>query len=693
MGVEPQANLLAEWADVLPPQFYGKLELRRAYFDFLASMLVSRCHPETVLDIGCGTGDLVIAFQRLSVNAMGLDINKRALLFASRLGSGFQCADIEKSWPIKDNTVDILTALEVLEHLHNPSHFIAEARRILRPGGFVFITTPSPIPMVSPALHFILQRDKCEEHISEHNKLWWTQQFRRGGFSHCQDLTPDIKKWRMKHGFYWELPWPERLFLHLGYLGRYLANELHSLFSCALLFQKPATNEVRLIGQDSNNNIRKICLLGISSSRNLGDRALELETIRLLKKAFPAGHISCQSYYRAVDIQRYLELFQPYLAEGCKILPALLPTTRLTPKDEALSYTRGLYYIMRSLFLLLFFRVTNAKGACLLWHKLDRRAWQDLISADLVVHKGADYFANVRTGLRGLANAFIAFYPLIVAAMFGRPIVILGASMGPFSGRLAQALTKTVLSRVSKIFVRESYSREFLMTAGVNPTTISIIPDLAFARQQGHPIMEPLPTTVDHNNKVGISITSPLPGAKKWIVNPERYLQVMARLSDYIAETMSARIILIPHTIDVPNDDTVGLREVWKLMKHQEQAEILRYNPSPDYLRAIYQQMDLVVTSRVHGVVISRPTPVVAIPVVLKHRVRGIMESLNLKEYCVPSEPLDLQELKEVVEKAWANRAAIKAQQEVVMKSLLLQLDGISEELRALVGVIAKPSA
>jgi ubiquinone/menaquinone biosynthesis C-methylase UbiE len=238
MKAKPEAELPSEWADVLPPQFYGKPELRRAYFDFIANMLISKCHPETVLDIGCGTGDLTIAFQRLSVNATGMDISKRALFFASQSGSGFFCADIDKRWPVEDNTVDIVTAHEVLEHVHDPTYCIAEARRVLKPGGSVFVTTPTPIPLVSPLIRFMLRHEDCDVHVSEHSRSWWLNEFRRAGFSYFEELTPLLKKWRNRSGFFWELPNPERLFLRLGYPGRWIINELHSLFSRALLFRE-----------------------------------------------------------------------------------------------------------------------------------------------------------------------------------------------------------------------------------------------------------------------------------------------------------------------------------------------------------------------------------------------------------------------------------------------------------------------
>jgi SAM-dependent methyltransferase len=44
--------------------------------------------------------------------------------------------------PVPDSSIDFVTALEVIEHLANPRHFISEARRALKPGGKLLVSTP-----------------------------------------------------------------------------------------------------------------------------------------------------------------------------------------------------------------------------------------------------------------------------------------------------------------------------------------------------------------------------------------------------------------------------------------------------------------------------------------------------------------------------------------------------------------------
>jgi SAM-dependent methyltransferase len=59
---------------------------------------------------------------------------------------GYEMPDTEyfegDRWPVDDASVDVVLATETLEHVPEPSSFLAEARRVLRPGGKLILTVP-----------------------------------------------------------------------------------------------------------------------------------------------------------------------------------------------------------------------------------------------------------------------------------------------------------------------------------------------------------------------------------------------------------------------------------------------------------------------------------------------------------------------------------------------------------------------
>ena len=51
--------------------------------------------------------------------------------------------DLNQTWPIPDNSVGVLRAFHIVEHLKDPIHTMNEAYRVLAPGGFMFVDVPS----------------------------------------------------------------------------------------------------------------------------------------------------------------------------------------------------------------------------------------------------------------------------------------------------------------------------------------------------------------------------------------------------------------------------------------------------------------------------------------------------------------------------------------------------------------------
>jgi len=102
---------------------------------------------KTVLDVGCGGGILTESMAELGANVTGIDMGDKALGVAKlhKLESGldinYQLTTAEDYAQEHAGKFDVVTCLEMLEHVPDPSSVIAACNKLVKPGGDVFFST------------------------------------------------------------------------------------------------------------------------------------------------------------------------------------------------------------------------------------------------------------------------------------------------------------------------------------------------------------------------------------------------------------------------------------------------------------------------------------------------------------------------------------------------------------------------
>ncbi len=90
------------------------------------------------------TTSLLVAERVDARRVYGVDLDDEALAKASRRGLTVFKADLSRDpIPLPNESVDLVLALEVVEHLINPDHMLREAHRVLRRGGGPVVSTPN----------------------------------------------------------------------------------------------------------------------------------------------------------------------------------------------------------------------------------------------------------------------------------------------------------------------------------------------------------------------------------------------------------------------------------------------------------------------------------------------------------------------------------------------------------------------
>ena len=103
--------------------------------------------PGFLLDVGCGLGFFLRTIQRArpSWTIHGYEMSGAAVQWAhdhNRLEGVVRKGRVEDA-AIEPGSVDIITMWDVIEHLPKPQPLLVHLRRLLKPGGFLFIQTPN----------------------------------------------------------------------------------------------------------------------------------------------------------------------------------------------------------------------------------------------------------------------------------------------------------------------------------------------------------------------------------------------------------------------------------------------------------------------------------------------------------------------------------------------------------------------
>ncbi|MFA5357631.1 MAG: methionine biosynthesis protein MetW [archaeon] len=95
----------------------------------------------SVLDVGCGTGDLMNFLKKKGILVKGTDISGEALLRAKEKGLETFKADLDEQLPFKDNDFDCAICVQVLMHVFDPLQLLIEMKRVSKK--YVLINVPN----------------------------------------------------------------------------------------------------------------------------------------------------------------------------------------------------------------------------------------------------------------------------------------------------------------------------------------------------------------------------------------------------------------------------------------------------------------------------------------------------------------------------------------------------------------------
>lgn len=147
-----------------------------------------------VLDFGCGSGYGAALIAESAASVVGVDVEEEAVAYArshfSRDKLSYHRVSPDGSLPFADGSFDTVLSFQVLEHIPEPTAYLASIRRVLTPNGILVLATPDRSTRLLP-----LQRPWNRWHVHEYGaaelKRLLSRHFARVevlGMTACHDL-------------------------------------------------------------------------------------------------------------------------------------------------------------------------------------------------------------------------------------------------------------------------------------------------------------------------------------------------------------------------------------------------------------------------------------------------------------------------------------------------------------------------
>ncbi len=242
---------------------------------------------------------------------------------------------------------------------------------------------------------------------------------------------------------------------------------------------------------------------------------------------------------------------------------------------------------------------------------------------------------------------FRIFLLLMFGKLFGRPTAMLGVGIGPLDRPLYRWLARHAANLADLICVRDADSRNLLHAIGVRrPIHVTADPVLtlsdeqmasssARASEEGHPTVAVVP-------RYSLS---------------EGQVAALAAACDHMVESYGARVrfVVFQTGYRARFDDATAARAVLGHMRHASQAE-LRIPETPAAALELLGQADMLLSSRLHGLIFATLRGVAAVALDYETKVRSFMREIGQEDASVSLAELADGQLPGVLDAVWARR-------------------------------------
>lgn len=265
-----------------------------------------------------------------------------------------------------------------------------------------------------------------------------------------------------------------------------------------------------------------------------------------------------------------------------------------------------------------------------------------------------------------------------VTSFLRKPLVMFPNSVGPFKTRLGLLMSKLALNNMDSLIVREAVSYNLLKGLRVVPKmTLTSDAALLFLADKTVPVRK---------------FTSPSIGVSIGVYNQsisekdfQNFLNSNAQALDRVVDAYDLDVCFLPHFITgFENDDFEVSNIVMSRMKNRHRAQVFKID-SLDEFKLCLEQMELLISSKMHPMVLATSGYVPTVCIAYDHKQTGFLNDLGLTECLIPLKDVDSRTIYSKVEMVIENKARIVA-------LLKKKIPVLQEEVKDAMREVLRPS-
>lgn len=254
-------------------------------------------------------------------------------------------------------------------------------------------------------------------------------------------------------------------------------------------------------------------------------------------------------------------------------------------------------------------------------------------NSDLVVSVGGVNFNTYGGTLREDARFIIRVLPLLAAQKIGIPSVLVGAQIGPFNTVMGKIVFRRIAASAAALFPRERVSASEVRKRVTHRRSI-LMPDSAFGLDLS-PAAAAGPFDWRELDANAVTLALVISCALRPDERREAHVALFAHVTRRLVESGLATQVVI--VIQCDEDRAISLELARSL--RLDQRSLIDDDLSPSQLSHLYGSCRLVISSRLHAVVLAMlaGVPAISLAPELTFKEHSVLELLGLESLCVPT--------------------------------------------------------